>query len=134
MTNAKAQIAAWQHIANDPSAAYQDPVQIRGIHPMKENIEIKLLITRERADKFMDAPDLEPFDVLIVSATCWDREIGEQVETDITPFLAHIDRLLSTEHALTSVDYSHMSDTPTAYRLIFVDSDQRPVRAQAVQG
>ncbi|UOR02089.1 hypothetical protein MUN77_01780 [Leucobacter allii] len=121
MTNANDYTSAWRRVATDPTAIDRKPEVLHGISPMDHNMEIKILITREHAGPFFASGNLDHTDVLILSATCWDRTTHENIATDETLFKAHILGILGREHLQASFKTVLAPNSRASYRLILID-------------
>lgn len=124
------EVAAWRAVALDSQRVGEPAVMLSGRHPSDDSVIIRLGITRQHADELLGSADLRGIDALMLSASCWNAESGEQIDTDESLFIAHIHKLLSREHALASFEADLEPDSRTHYRLVLVDQRQQPVVTQ----
>lgn len=101
------------------------PVKIQGIHPIDENVIIRLLISREHAVDHFGNGLFAGLDVLILSATCWDKRTERQLPVDETLFKAHLIELLGKTQEFAAFPH-HMGSPGVSYRLMLVNEDQKP--------
>lgn len=115
----------WKSVATDHGAVGRLPLKVQGMHPINEDVIIRLLISREHAIDHFGTNLFANLDALILSATCWSNQTRQQLPVDEKLFEAHIAELLGPAHAFAAFPQA-MGSPSVSYRVLLIDEDQKP--------